>query len=213
MDGEYGDMMIKSFLDAVASKHSIVPAGGTGAALVGALAAALLELLARATLGKRSYGDAEEEMEEILRRGSRYRQIFLEDMEGDVETYRGLMAAFRLPRETDGQKEYRRRMIDDKVEEAVCFSLRMAEDILVLISLISEAVAKGNRNAVADGKAAAMLARSAGLVALLNAEVNMSFLKDEERTRPLLSRLEKLKGQILSLEKEILQQKGAGTNF
>ncbi len=209
MDGEYGDMVIKSFLDAVASKHPIVPAGGSVSALVGALAAALLELVARTTLGKRGYEDVEEAMADILRRGGRYRQIFLEDMNGDVEAYRGLMAAFRLPQETGDQKESRRWSIDDKAEEAVCFSLRMAEDILALMSVISEAVAKGNRNAVADGKAAAMLARSAGLVALLNAEVNMNLLKDEENIRPLLSRVEKLDGQIRRLEEAILQKEGS----
>lgn len=148
-------------------------------------------------------------MADILRRGGRYRQIFLEDMNGDVEAYRGLMAAFRLPQETGDQKESRRWSIDDKAEEAVCFSLRMAEDILALMSVISEAVAKGNRNAVADGKAAAMLARSAGLVALLNAEVNMNLLKDEENIRPLLSRVEKLDGQIRRLEEAILQKEGS----
>jgi len=209
MDGGYGDLVIQSFLDAVASQHPVVPAGGSVAALAGALAAALLELVACTTLGKRGYEDVEEEMAEILKRGSRYRRIFLEDMNGDVEAYRGLMAAFRLPAETDEQKEYKQRSIDDKAEEAVCFSLRMAEDILALMSAISEAVDKGNRNAVADGKAAAMLARSAGLVALLNAKENIKLLKDEEKMRLHLSRMEKLGGQIRHLEDQILQNEGS----
>ena len=59
------DMTIQTFLDELASKAS-TPGGGGGAAVNGAIGAALISMVANFTIGKKGYEDARDEFTNIL---------------------------------------------------------------------------------------------------------------------------------------------------
>jgi len=66
----FKEMSIKKFMDETSS-DSPAPGGGSIAALNGASAAALIQMVANLTLDKKGYENVQKEMEEIKKKGTR----------------------------------------------------------------------------------------------------------------------------------------------
>ena len=63
----FQEQQLQTFLDQLASKAS-TPGGGSAAAIMGAMGAALVSMVANLTVGKQKYQDVEEEMQGFLER-------------------------------------------------------------------------------------------------------------------------------------------------
>ena len=61
------NLTIKEYLEKTAS-NTAVPGGGSGAALSAAVAASLVEMVAKLTIGKKGYADVEAQMKKIEKR-------------------------------------------------------------------------------------------------------------------------------------------------
>jgi len=183
-----------------------VPGGGSIAAYSGALSAALSEMVANLTVGKKKYEDVEEEMKIIVGKAEMIRTNMLDNIEKDCEAFDKVMAGFKLPKTSEEEKEYRKNKIQEGLITAAEVPLEIAKEAFEIMPLAEMAVEKGNKNAVTDGLVSAMLARTAVLSALLNVKINLNSIKDEDyvdKTRKVVESLEKM---AIEKEKEILNK-------
>src|SRR3982750_3708658 len=98
-----GELSVRDFSAQLASKQP-TPGGGSAAALVGALGAALVSMVCNFTVGREKYADVEEEMQGVLRRSEELRLELEQAVEDDVAAYGGYSEASKLPRDSDEQR-------------------------------------------------------------------------------------------------------------
>ncbi len=196
---------LKEFSKETASSEP-VPGGGSIAAYSGALAAALSEMVANLTVGKKNYEEVEEEMKLIVEKAEMIRVNMLDNIEKDCEAFDKVMEGFKLPKNTEEEKEFRKKTIQEGLIIAAEVPLEIAKEAFEIMPIAEIVVEKGNKNAVTDGLVSAMLARTAVLSALLNVKINLNSIKDEtyvEKTRKIVKNLEKM---AVEKEKEILNK-------
>lgn len=197
------NMSIVELAEITASKCA-VPGGGSMAALCGALAAALVEMVTNLTIGNKKYTEVEEKMEKLRDRALNLRKELLDDIARDSEAYAGVMNAYKLPKITEDEKKNRRSMIQDCLKNAVLIPLEIASKGCQVIDLSKEVVQFGNKNAVSDGMVSAMMARTAVLAAILNAKINLGSIKDEDFVSRMAENISAMEQQCIEKEAEIL---------
>jgi formiminotetrahydrofolate cyclodeaminase len=196
-------LKITEYLQQVAA-GTAAPGGGSVAALNAALAAALVEMVASLTIGKKGYETVQQEMRGIGRQAAALREELTAAIDRDAEAYSEVMAAFKLPKETDRQKELRSREIQAAFKLAARVPLEVAKNAVRIIDLAGRAITSGNKNAVSDGAVAVMNARTAALAALVNVKINLTSLDDEEFVNTVTREVNALEGEVAGKEKENL---------
>lgn len=199
------NMTLSAFTDRVASNEP-VPGGGSVAAVCGTISAALSEMVARLTIGKKKYAEHENEMTEIIEKALTLRNKLIDYIEKDSIAYNKVMEAYKLPKETEEEKLKRKEAIEESSKLAATVPLEVASTSFEILHLAEAVVLKGNSNAVTDGLVAAMLARTAVLSAILNVRINISSINDEEFVRLYKEKSDELEANTLSYEKKILEK-------
>ncbi|WP_432401315.1 cyclodeaminase/cyclohydrolase family protein [Wukongibacter sp. M2B1] len=199
------DKTLKGFLDETASKAP-VPGGGSIAAMSAATAAALTEMVANLTIGKKGYEDVQEEMAELASTLPNVRNEFITDIDRDADAFNKVMDAFKMPKETDEEKAERRQAIQDGMKNAASVPLEVARNAFKIMNFAAKVVEKGNKNAVTDGAVAAMMARTAVLSALFNVKINLGSIKDEEFVKKVSEEVSQLEAEVQEVEKDILSK-------
>jgi len=197
------DLSIKEFLEKTAS-GSPVPGGGSVAALSAAVAAGLAEMVANLTIGKKGYEAKEKQMKMIAKAAAEYRNKLIKDIDRDSDAYNDVLAAFRLPKSSEQEKNIRKQAIQDAFKKASLVPLDVAKNALKIIELADRVVKHGNKNAVTDGAAAVMMARAAVLSALYNVKINLSSIKDMDFVERIRKDATSLESEIENKEREIL---------
>jgi methenyltetrahydrofolate cyclohydrolase len=200
----FAKMTITEFLEKTAA-NTPVPGGGSVAALNAAVAASLVEMVANLTIGKKGFEEKKADMQDLASRAAGYRQKLAGDIDRDSDAFDGVMAAFRLPKQTEEEKEKRRRAVQAALETAARVPLEVAEDALKIMELAQKAVAEGNPNAVTDGTVAAMTARTAVLSALYNVKINLTSMTDRSFVEKTSQRVQEIESVVETKEKEIRQ--------
>ena len=184
----YREQTLQTYLDDLASSKS-TPGGGSAAAVSGAMAAALACMVCQLTLGKEKYADVQEEMTVLLSQAEEQRQRFQELMTADIAAYTKLSACFKMPRETEDQRQMRADALQLCLTEAALVPLEMSERAVVVARICERVAEIGNANVLSDIAAAAMLAASAGTSAAWMVRANLKSLKDVEVIGTLSERL------------------------
>jgi formiminotetrahydrofolate cyclodeaminase len=188
------DMNLEDFLKKLASNDP-VPGGGSVAALSAAVSAALSEMVANLTAGKKNYEAVSDQMSKMAVEMNAHREAFVHLIDKDASSFDGVMKAFKLPKNTDDEKAERTRQIQLETKYAASVPLEVAQKAALLFNDIECLVESGNKNALSDALVAAMMARTAILGALYNVKINLGAIKDEdfvqETTREVY-RLEKI---------------------
>ncbi len=194
------DLTITEFLERVASGEA-VPGGGAVAALCAALAADLVTMVARLTVGRQNDPALDAKMKSIIERAESLRADLARSVDADANAYAGVMAAYRLPKSTDHEKRFRNDAIQESLKGAARVPLGVAEMAVTTLTLAVDAVNKGNRNATTDALTGALLARSAVLAAVANVRINIQGIADEEFAKDARTRSESLEKKAVELEK------------
>lgn len=197
------ELSVNDFLGKTASSDP-VPGGGSIAALSGALAAGLAEMVANLTLRRKDYALVEEEMKKISKEASRFRKKLVQDVDKDADAYNQVLSAFRLPKATEIEKEQREQAIQAGLKQAALIPLSVAKDAFNIIDLAKQVVMKGNKNAVTDGAVATMMARTAVLSALYNVKINLGSIKDKAFVDDVLKQIQQLEMKVTEKEQEVL---------
>ncbi len=201
----YADLSIIDYLKETASSAP-VPGGGSVAAVSASLAAALSEMVAGLTVGRKGFEGVHEEMEDICAAAADMRMHCTEDIDRDPEAYRKVINAFKMPKKTAADKASRTRAIQKAMKGAALVPLALAERVCRIIEMAGSVVQHGNPNAATDGAVAAMMARSAGLAAIYNVRINLTAIKDDEFVNEITRKIDILAADIIRREKEILEQ-------
>ena len=199
------DMSVVDFLEKTAS-NSPVPGGGSIAALSAAFSSALTQMVANLTLGKKGYEDVQEEAESIVKEAEMMRGFFVEYIDKDSDAFNEVMNAFKLPKDTDEEVEYRKKAIQEATKLAALVPLDIAREAYKIMELAQVVVEKGNKNAVTDGAVATMLARTAVLSALYNVKINLSSIKDKEFVERVSEEVDELEKTVNLKEEQILSK-------
>ena len=181
-----------------------VPGGGSISALNGAIAAALAEMVANLTIGKKKYADVQDEMAEIAKSAAALQKELVLDVDRDSEAYEGVSQAFKLPKETDEEKTIRSAAIQENTKKAALVPMEVARRASALLPSIEAVVARGNQNAVTDGCVAMMCARVAVVGALFNVRINLTSIKDEEFVARLREEADRLEADVLAREAAVI---------
>jgi len=198
----------KNIVDFVATTASNepVPGGGSIAALSGALAAALAEMVANLTIGKKKYVEVESEMKGIVEALEVKRQELVELIDKDASSFDEVMKAFKLPKVTDEEKAARSNAIQEGTKYAASVPLQTAKIAYSIMEYSKVVVEKGNTNAVTDGAVSAMMARTAVLSALMNVKINLGSIKDEKFVAEMTEEVKELEAAAIKFEAEILAE-------
>ena len=172
------EQRVIDFVAATASKEP-TPGGGAIAALTGATGAALAEMVANLTFGKKGYEEVQSEMEELQTKAEAIRNRMLELSQADADVFNIFMNALGLPKNTDEEKIARTAAIQQAYKDAAMVPFEIGELADQIFELAELASSKGNQNLITDGIIAAINARAAVKAAFLNVRINLSGIKDE----------------------------------
>ena len=173
---------------ATASKEP-TPGGGAIAALTAATGAALAEMVANLTVGKKGYEAVQPEMEELQAKAEAIRKRMLELSQADADVFNIFMNALGLPKNTDEEKAARTAAIQQAYKDAAMVPFEIGELANQIFDLAELASRKGNQNLITDGIIAAINARAAVKSAFLNVRINLSGIKDESFVAELTSKM------------------------
>lgn len=191
-----GGETVSGFVASVASSNP-VPGGGSVAAHAGALAAALAQMVAGLTIGKKKYAAVDAEMREAALKAAALGNQLTTLVKRDAAAYGLVSEAYKLAKEPADAAAHRSEALTSallKAAEVPLETARAAVQVAELAALMAE---KGNTNAVTDAGVAALLAVAAARGAAYNVRVNVQALDD------------KSKGQSLAREAEQLARKAS----
>jgi len=217
MDGyDFSTPSLGEFLDLLSS-DSPTPGGGTGAALSGAMGAALVRMLAVLTIGRKKYAAHEDLMKAVAENAAAEKDRLLALAAQDAEAYDAVSSALRMPKEDDEQVRARKEAMQAALRQACDVPLAVMERCLEVISLARQAVTCGNRNAASDGAAGAELARAGLKIASWNVKINLLSLEDEAYATSARTRMDEMTymgmraaAAVDSQVEEMLRPKGGG---
>lgn len=179
------------------------PGGGSASAYTAAMAAALVAMVARLTIGKKKYADVEGKMWQIIEQADSLRNELTGLVAEDSKAFDDLMRAMKMPKEDEGQKAARSVAIQTATLQAIQIPLMVAGKVLDVIELSVHAASVGNLNAISDAGTSAALCRAALTGAGFNVQINCQGLEDPEKKAAILKDLEVLKKRFSVIEKEM----------
>ena len=170
-----GGESLSGFVGSVASP-SPTPGGGSVAAHAGALAAALAQMVAGLTIGKKKYVAVDAEMREIAVRAAALGNDLAALVARDASAYAVVAAAYKLPAETEAQQREKAASVDDALMHAAVVPLETARACAEVAELALAVAERGNTNAASDAGVAALLAEAGCVGASYNVRINVSSL-------------------------------------
>lgn len=194
----FKNLMLKDFVDELGSA-SPAPGGGSAAALSASLSSALTAMVFNLTVGKKVYYEYDEEKKAVieaqLSKVSELRFEFLNDIDRDAEAFLSLMAAFKLPKNTEEEKNARNKKIEAGYKSALEVPMGLARKCFGVYESIYAAAKWGNKNAVSDAGVAALLLQTAIESALLNVRINLASVQDDNLKKSIESECTRLRKQ------------------
>ena len=190
------------FLDQLASATP-TPGGGSAAAHTAAAGAALVAMVARLTIGKKKYVDVQSRMAELIDEAEQLRAELTDAVEADSRAFDKVMAAFKLPKNTDDEQQARVQAIQEATINAARLPLSAAKSALQVMKCALEAASLGNTNAISDAASGFFLAKAGLQGSSLNVRINTISIHDQQLVKSLLSEVKDLSNQAIELEMQI----------
>jgi len=179
------------------------PGGGSVSAYCGMLAASLGQMVCNLTIGRKKYADSEprvlEIKSELERLGSRLRELIAED----AASFEAVLEAYRLPKDTDAQKDARTVQIQDALQGAVAVPFETSQRSSEVLVLLRELAGIGNTNALSDVAVGARLAQTAIRGAAYNVAINLDSIAQRESADLTRERVNAMIVQSKSLAEQV----------
>ena len=198
MSGRIAEQTVEAYLHRLASDDP-TPGGGAVAAISGGAGAALISMVCNLTIGKKGYEEAEERLRGVLDEAEAARTALLDLADRDATAFDGVMAAFKMPKETDAEKAVRSQAIQEGYAAAATVPLEIAKRAAELMELAREATEIGNAAASSDGASAAQVLSASVWAATYNVEINAAALKDASKAQALSDEVSALRASTAAL--------------
>jgi glutamate formiminotransferase / formiminotetrahydrofolate cyclodeaminase len=191
----------EQFLDALAD-GTPTPGGGSAAAYAAAMAAGLVAMVARLTVGKKKYANVKSQMQAILEESETLREELGIAVERDAQAFEAIMDAYRLSKE----HLQRQAMIQEATLHAAEIPLEVASQAFRVMELAVELASLGNLNAITDAASGAAMAQAAISSAGYNVRINVLSLDDQSAAETLLDMLSSIEQGTAQLQAQIKRQ-------
>jgi glutamate formiminotransferase/formiminotetrahydrofolate cyclodeaminase len=169
---------VAGFVD-VLSKDSPAPGGGSVAALIGALSAALSSMVASLTFAKQGMEETKPVMEAAGRDAQVLKDWFLGAVDRDTDAFNDVLTAIRMPRRSAEDLAARDTAMAAANLAATLVPLEVLEHTVEALDLALTVARDGNPNSVTDAGVGAACAVAAAEGASLNVRINLSGLDDD----------------------------------
>ncbi len=189
------------FLNDLASSAP-TPGGGSAAALSGALGTALMTMVANLTVGKKGYEEFDAELKPLKDRLLPLRERFMNLVDEDANSFKKVMAAYKLPKMTEADKQERDKAVSEalKVAAEVPFkTMTLALDVLRMCRPIVEF---GNKSSISDAGVATLSLDTCFKGARLNVLINLAGIKDQQFVADKRETIDEMAAEMESLVKE-----------
>lgn len=185
------DMTLTEFAEETASE-SPAPGGGSIAAYMGALGAALSTMVANLSAHKPGWDDRWKEFSDYAERGHALMTKLLALVDEDTAAFNKIMAVFSMPKSTPEEKAARAEALEAATLYATEVPLRTMEASYDVFDYAEAMAREGNPASVSDAAVGALAARAAVVGALLNVRINAAGLKNRENAEKLLARADEI---------------------
>ena len=173
------DMTCEGFANETASE-SPAPGGGSIAAYMGSLGAALGTMVANLSSHKPGWDAKWRYFSDIAEKGQKLKDELIHLVDEDTNAFNKIMNAFGLPKGTDEEKAARKRAIQEATKYATEVPFRTVQRSFEVFEICELMIKKGNPNSVTDGAVGVLCAEAAVTGAYLNVKINASSLDDKE---------------------------------
>jgi len=172
------EYQVKEFVELLAS-DAPAPGGGSTAALLGSLGAALTAMVANLTTGKEKYKDNEPLVQEILKASQDLSREFLVLVDRDTEAFNKVMAVFAMAKTTDDEKRRRTAAMQAALQFATEVPFAIMEKAAAALNILAKAMNKTNPSALSDLGVGVQCLLGAVHGGWLNVLINLGGIKDE----------------------------------
>ncbi len=189
------DQSLSLFSEEVASKKP-TPGGGSVSAYMGALAAGLVCMVARITLGRKDSADKSARLTEIVGEGEKLRQKLLTLVAEDAAAFDSVIQAYKLSKD---KADVRTKAIQDATVKAAEVPMSTIELAHQSLKLAEELADIGTPSTLSD--VATVVAASIGAVdgAASNVLINLNSIKDKNYVDKTSKRLAALRSDASQL--------------
>ena len=195
---ELTNLSCEEFMSQLASKAP-APGGGGAAALVGAVGAALGNMVGNLTTGKKKYAAVEEDIQKLNAQAEMLRKKLEGLVQADADAFTPLAAAYGLPKETPEQQAHKAEVLEEALKMACEVPMEIMEACCEGIALAAEYAEKGSVMAVSDAGCAALFCKAALQAAALNVSINTRLMTDREFAEVADREAEKMLSEYLPL--------------
>ncbi len=156
------------------------PGGGSVSGIAAAFAAAMAAMVGNLTIGKKKYKEVEAEVTVLRDKALDLMSTFEALVEEDISQFAKFMEAYRLPKNTQEEKQKREQVLQQALKGATETPLKVARACVELLDLVCKLAPIGNTMAISDAGVAAYLAEAGLRAVLLNVDINVPMIKDQD---------------------------------
>lgn len=168
------------------------PGGGSASALAGAVGASLIVMVGSLPKPRASTSEDVERLQAVVGRCTALADELAGLVDRDSAAYETVMAAYRLPKSTDGEKQARSARIQEALRFAIDAPLAMMRACAAAMEQAVVVASLGNLNAASDVQVAIELLTAGLNGARVNVDINLKSVKDAsyaEATRAEIAEL------------------------
>lgn len=202
------ELTVTNFVNEVDSK-SPAPGGGSVSALASSLGFGLTRMVGHLTVGKKKFKALDESIQERFTQiiasfeGMKDEMITLIDK--DTDAFNLIMAAFKLPKETDEEKAVRSAKIEEGTLEAIKVPFRVAELSLEALRQLDYILKYGNKNTLSDLGVSTLLLHAGLEGAIMNVKINIPGISNEDTKAFYTSHVQSMLNEATKIKKVILE--------
>jgi glutamate formiminotransferase/formiminotetrahydrofolate cyclodeaminase len=198
------DLTLKDFADETAGE-SPAPGGGSISAYVGALGVALGTMVANLSANKRGWDDKWEFYSQWAVKGQKYKNTLLSLVDEDTSAFNKIIDAFRMPKNTEKEKEIRTKAIEEATKYATEVPFKIMETAQQSMEVMLEMAKNGLQSSLSDAGVGALCAKTAVHGAYFNVRINAKDIKDKEYVNDILLRAKTIYDKAIQTEKDVIK--------
>ena len=192
---------LRVYLDDAASNKP-APGGGSVSACVGALGAALVDMVCNLTCGREKFAAVDAEMATLSGAAQAARERLQQLLQDDTTAYNGVIDAYKLPKDTPEQQAARKEAVQAGLKVAADVPLEICKVAVEVCRLSKIAAGLGNPQAVTDAGIGAILGEAAVVGAALNVRINLGSIKDQAYVAQATAEIDEILAEAATLRAE-----------
>tara|TARA_Y100000741_G_scaffold74061_1_gene53930 strand:+ start:1255 stop:2931 length:1677 start_codon:yes stop_codon:yes gene_type:complete len=197
-NGKLIDLSSRNFSDEV-SRETPAPGGGSVSSYVGALGTSLAGMVANLSCNTRGWENKVEIFSDKAYKINHLREKLISLVDEDAHSFNSIMEAYKLPKDSEENKQLRSEAIKDATLYAAQIPLNIMIESYKSYEIIEFLAKEGNQSSLSDSGVACLCVHTAIHGAFLNVRIN---LKDANGGEEIMKKADEiLKGSYLKKEK------------